>query len=164
MRHPHTALAPPYCSSFISYACITVSCRVFATTVDAAAYTQQPPLSTPISHCPIIHHSPVKLPSHLCVPLTTTWFVHFHSSPTLSLPPLPCAVGHCHPRVVEAGMKQMQVLNTNNRYLHDNIGHYAQHLRKKMPGDLSTFYFLNSGYASPLTLKLYKHTFIHTYI
>ena len=41
----------------------------------------------------------------------------------------------------------MQVLNTNNRYLHSNIGNYAQHLRMKMPGDLSMFYFLNSGYA-----------------
>ena len=28
-------------------------------------------------------------------------------------------VGHCHPRVVEAGRRQMAVLNTNTRYLHE---------------------------------------------
>jgi 4-aminobutyrate aminotransferase-like enzyme len=30
-----------------------------------------------------------------------------------------CHVGHCHPRVVAAGQRQMAVLNTNTRYLHD---------------------------------------------
>jgi hypothetical protein len=28
-------------------------------------------------------------------------------------------VGHCHPRVVKEGHKQMSILNTNMRYLHD---------------------------------------------
>ena len=31
-------------------------------------------------------------------------------------------VGHCHPRVVEAGQRQMAVLNTNTRYLHERLG------------------------------------------
>ena len=31
------------------------------------------------------------------------------------------SVGHCHPRVVEAGIRQMRVLNTNTRYLHDGL-------------------------------------------
>ena len=30
-------------------------------------------------------------------------------------------VGHCHPRVVEAGQRQMAVLNTNTRYLHERL-------------------------------------------
>src|SRR5207248_3222761 len=29
-------------------------------------------------------------------------------------------VGHCHPRVVRAAQRQLAVLNTNTRYLHDN--------------------------------------------
>ena len=30
-------------------------------------------------------------------------------------------VGHCHPRVVQAGQQQMALLNTNSRYLHSHI-------------------------------------------
>ena len=54
-------------------------------------------------------------------------------------------VGHCNKRVVEAAVKQMSTLNTNTRYLNDNIVDYAQHLRNKMPGNLGMFYFTNSG-------------------
>ena len=35
-------------------------------------------------------------------------------------------VGHCHPRVVAAGVEQMRTLNTNTRYLHDLIVLYAE--------------------------------------
>ena len=35
-------------------------------------------------------------------------------------------VGHSHPRVVEAVARQMAELNTNTRYLHDNIVRYAE--------------------------------------
>jgi 4-aminobutyrate aminotransferase-like enzyme len=35
-------------------------------------------------------------------------------------------VGHCHPHVVTAGQKQMNVLNTNTRYLHPNLVKYAK--------------------------------------
>jgi 4-aminobutyrate aminotransferase-like enzyme len=34
-------------------------------------------------------------------------------------------VGHAHPRVVEAGIAQMRLLNTNTRYLHENVVRYA---------------------------------------
>ena len=37
-------------------------------------------------------------------------------------------VGHCHPRVVEAGRRQMAVLNTNTRYLHERLVEYAERL------------------------------------
>lgn len=30
-------------------------------------------------------------------------------------------VGHCHPKVVAAACKQMTLLNTNSRYLHDYL-------------------------------------------
>lgn len=54
-------------------------------------------------------------------------------------------VGHCHPLVVHAAHEQNQVLNTNSRYLHDNIVDYAQRLSETLPEKLCVFYFLNSG-------------------
>lgn len=57
----------------------------------------------------------------------------------------PLAVGHCHPTVVQAAHEQNLMLNTNSRYLHDNIVDYAQRLSETLPEELSVFYFLNSG-------------------
>ncbi|EGW03038.1 Alanine--glyoxylate aminotransferase 2-like 2 [Cricetulus griseus] len=64
-------------------------------------------------------------------------------------------VGHCHPIVVQAAHEQNLVLNTNSRYLHDNIVDYAQRLSETLPKELSVFYFLNSGSeANDLALRL----------
>ncbi|XP_040829381.1 5-phosphohydroxy-L-lysine phospho-lyase [Ochotona curzoniae] len=64
-------------------------------------------------------------------------------------------VGHCHPLVVQAAHEQNQVLNTNSRYLHDNIVDYAQRLAQTLPDELCVFYFLNSGSeANDLALRL----------
>ncbi|MCB9137274.1 MAG: aminotransferase class III-fold pyridoxal phosphate-dependent enzyme [Caldilineaceae bacterium] len=64
-------------------------------------------------------------------------------------------VGHSHPRVVEAGQRQMQVLNTNSRYLHDNIADYAEHLLAYFPDPLSVVFFVCSGSeANELALRL----------
>ena len=67
-------------------------------------------------------------------------------------------VGHSHPRVVEAVQKQIAVLNTNTRYLHDNIVLYAEKLTSKLP--LKICYFLNSASeANELALRLARaHT------
>lgn len=54
-------------------------------------------------------------------------------------------VGHENPRVVRAGQQQMEILNTNTRYLHPNIINYAKELLKKLPKDLSVIHFVNSG-------------------
>ncbi|XP_070117695.1 ethanolamine-phosphate phospho-lyase isoform X4 [Equus przewalskii] len=54
-------------------------------------------------------------------------------------------VGHCHPEVVKAALKQMEVLNTNSRFLHDNIVEYAKRLAATLPEQLSVCYFTNSG-------------------
>ncbi|XP_058296175.1 5-phosphohydroxy-L-lysine phospho-lyase isoform X5 [Hylobates moloch] len=67
-------------------------------------------------------------------------------------------VGHCHPLVVRAAHEQNQVLNTNSRYLHDNIVDYAQRLSETLPEQLCVFYFLNSGSeANDLALRLARH-------
>ena len=69
-------------------------------------------------------------------------------------------VGHCHPRVVEAGLRQMQTLNTNTRYLHDTIITYAERLTSTLPEPLRVCYFVNSGSeANELALRLARaHT------
>ena len=56
-----------------------------------------------------------------------------------------CHVGHCHPRVVAAGQAQMARLNTNTRFLHDNIVDYAEQLLATLPDELSVCMFVNSG-------------------
>jgi len=69
-------------------------------------------------------------------------------------------VGHCHPKVVEAGLRQMQTLNTNTRYLHDTIITYAERLTSTLPEPLRVCYFVNSGSeANELALRLARaHT------
>ncbi len=69
-------------------------------------------------------------------------------------------VGHCHPRAVEAGQRQMAVLNTNTRYLHDLINRYARALCATLPENLSICYFVNSASeANELALRLARaHT------
>ena len=69
-----------------------------------------------------------------------------------------CHVGHCHPKVVAAGQKQMAKLNTNTRFLHDNIVDYAEKLLATMPEKLSVCMFVNSGSeANELAFRLAKN-------
>ena len=64
-------------------------------------------------------------------------------------------VGHAHPRVVEAGIAQMRALNTNTRYLHENVVAYAERLIALLPAHLDTVFFTNSGSESnELALRL----------
>ena len=66
-----------------------------------------------------------------------------------------CHVGHCHPHVVAAGQAQMAQLNTNTRYLHDNIVEYALRLTATLPAALSVVFLTNSGTeANDLALRL----------
>ncbi|XP_061690213.1 5-phosphohydroxy-L-lysine phospho-lyase isoform X2 [Syngnathoides biaculeatus] len=64
-------------------------------------------------------------------------------------------VGHCHPSVTKAAAEQMDLLNTNTRFLHDNLVLYADRLAATLPERLSVFYFVNSGSeANDLALRL----------
>ena len=66
-----------------------------------------------------------------------------------------CHVGHCHPRVVEAATKQIEALNTNTRYLHDDIVRYAERLAVTLPDPLAVCLFVNSGTeANELALRM----------
>ena len=69
-------------------------------------------------------------------------------------------VGHCHPKVVEAGQMQMAKLNTNTRYLYDILPAYAEKLLARFPSKLNKVFFVNSGSAaSDLAIRMAKwHT------
>src|ERR1051325_2218302 len=69
-------------------------------------------------------------------------------------------VGHCHPQVVAAGQQQMELLNTNTRYLSELIIEYAEKLTATLPDPLRVCFFVNSGSeANELALRLARaHT------
>ncbi|MCX8229901.1 MAG: aminotransferase class III-fold pyridoxal phosphate-dependent enzyme [Planctomycetota bacterium] len=69
-------------------------------------------------------------------------------------------VGHSHPKVVAAAAEQMQILNTNTRYLHEDRLRFAERLAATFPAPLSVVYLVNSGSeANELALRLAKaHT------
>lgn len=71
-----------------------------------------------------------------------------------------CHVGHCHPRVVAAAHRQMARLNTNTRYLYDQLDEYAERLCSMLPESLECCFFVNSGSeANELALRLARaHT------
>ena len=54
-------------------------------------------------------------------------------------------VGHCHPHVVAAIAKQAGRLNTNTRYLYDEVLDYAERLTGTLPAGLDVAAFVNSG-------------------
>ena len=69
-------------------------------------------------------------------------------------------VGHCHPQVVAAGQRQMELLNTNTRYLSEIVLEYAERLTAMLPEPLRVCFFVNSGSeANELALRLARaHT------
>jgi 4-aminobutyrate aminotransferase-like enzyme/Ser/Thr protein kinase RdoA (MazF antagonist) len=71
-----------------------------------------------------------------------------------------CHVGHCHPRVVEAGQQQMAALNTNTRYLHHNLVDFARRLASTMPDPLEVCFLVCTGSeANDLALRMARaHT------
>ncbi|MBP1860186.1 aminotransferase class III-fold pyridoxal phosphate-dependent enzyme [Rhizobium herbae] len=71
-----------------------------------------------------------------------------------------CHIGHAHPAVVEAMARQAATLNTNTRYLHDNIVTYAERLTATLPKELTVAGFVNSGSeANGLALRMMRaHT------
>jgi 4-aminobutyrate aminotransferase-like enzyme/Ser/Thr protein kinase RdoA (MazF antagonist) len=70
----------------------------------------------------------------------------------------PSHVGHCHPVVVKRMQKQIATLNTNSRYLHDNIVEYAKRLTATLPPSLSVCYFTNSGSeANDLAVRISRY-------
>ncbi|MDR3099605.1 MAG: aminotransferase class III-fold pyridoxal phosphate-dependent enzyme, partial [Paraburkholderia sp.] len=74
-----------------------------------------------------------------------------------------CHLGHTHPDVVAALARQAAILNTNTRYLHDNIVAYAERLTATLPPGLAVASFACSGSeANSLMLRMARnHTGSH---
>ncbi|MGA3019168.1 MAG: aminotransferase class III-fold pyridoxal phosphate-dependent enzyme [Bryobacteraceae bacterium] len=69
-------------------------------------------------------------------------------------------VGHSHPHVVEAAARQMALLNTNTRYLHEHLTGYIERLTATLPEPLRVAFLVTSGSeANELALRLARaHT------
>lgn len=64
-------------------------------------------------------------------------------------------LGHAHPAVVEAMMRQASLINTHTRYLHDGILTYAERLTATFPDPLNHAMFTCSGSeANDLALRI----------
>jgi len=57
-------------------------------------------------------------------------------------------VGHCHPQVVKAGQRHMARLNTNTRYLYDELHEFSERLLANFPEPLNKVFYVNSGSAA----------------
>ena len=69
-------------------------------------------------------------------------------------------VGHAHAHVTRAITRQLRAVNTNTRYLHDNVWLLAERLTARLPEPLRICFFVNSGSeANELALRLARaHT------
>lgn len=54
-------------------------------------------------------------------------------------------IGHCHPHLVKSVSRQLATLNTNTRYIYENIIRYSERLVSTLPDHLSACLFVNSG-------------------
>ena len=74
-----------------------------------------------------------------------------------------CHVGHSNPRVVEAGARQMALLNTNTRYVYEGLTEYLGRLAATLPEPLSVGFLVNSGSeANELAVRIARtHTGAH---
>jgi 4-aminobutyrate aminotransferase-like enzyme len=55
------------------------------------------------------------------------------------------SVGHCHPHVVEAVTRQLSMLNTHTRYLHETIVDYSQRLLATLPFEIDQVMYACTG-------------------
>lgn len=63
--------------------------------------------------------------------------------------------GHCHPKVVRAGQRTMAKLNTNTRYVYEELLVYSEKLLSKFPKKLNKVFLVNSGSAaSDLAIRM----------
>ena len=74
-------------------------------------------------------------------------------------------VGHAHPRLQALASRQLQMINTNTRYLHPAQIKFADALRARLPAHLDHFYFLTSGSeANELALRLARAPFAEFFV
>jgi 4-aminobutyrate aminotransferase-like enzyme/Ser/Thr protein kinase RdoA (MazF antagonist) len=64
-------------------------------------------------------------------------------------------VGHSHPAIAAAAERQLQLLNTNSRFLYESMVELAERIAELLPAPLDSVFFVNSGSeANDLALRL----------
>jgi 4-aminobutyrate aminotransferase-like enzyme len=64
-------------------------------------------------------------------------------------------VGHAHPKVVEAGVRQMRRLNTNSRFVYEGLAACADRITGLLPDGLDVVFFVCTGSeANDLALRI----------
>lgn len=67
-------------------------------------------------------------------------------------------IGHNHPVLVRAMQSQIARLNTNTRYLHEDLVAYAEEIIQTLPDNLQVCYFVNSGSeANDLAIRMARN-------
>ena len=67
-------------------------------------------------------------------------------------------IGHCHPEISRVISRQVRTLNTNTRYLYEELPAYAEELLALFPPSLDQVFFVNSGSeANDLALRMARH-------
>jgi 4-aminobutyrate aminotransferase-like enzyme/Ser/Thr protein kinase RdoA (MazF antagonist) len=65
------------------------------------------------------------------------------------------AIGHSHPRVAAAAVRQLRLLNTNSRFLYGSMMRFAERLAALLPPALDRVYLVSTGSeANDLALRL----------
>ncbi|WP_247045558.1 aspartate aminotransferase family protein [Arthrobacter rhizosphaerae] len=68
------------------------------------------------------------------------------------------SVGHAHPKVISAVHEQMQILNTNTRYVQESILDYSEQLLSTFPAELGHVMFTCTGSeANDLAMRVAKY-------
>ena len=70
------------------------------------------------------------------------------------------SVGHCHPYVNDAMIRQAGLLNSHSRYLHDNVLDYAEHLLSRFPAELglsNVMFTCTGSEANDLAYRIAKY-------
>lgn len=55
------------------------------------------------------------------------------------------SIGHSNPVITEAVTKQLQLINTHTRYVHENLLDYADNLVATLPSEIDRIMFMCSG-------------------
>ncbi len=64
-------------------------------------------------------------------------------------------IGHSHPRVTAAATRQLQLLNTNSRFLYESMTRFAERLAALLPAGLERVFLVSTGSeANDLALRL----------
>ncbi|PZR83822.1 MAG: hypothetical protein DLM65_01065, partial [Candidatus Aeolococcus gillhamiae] len=82
------------------------------------------------------------------IPIVRGWRQYLYDAygrPYLDVVNNVASVGHSHPRITAAAHRQLQLLNTNSRFLYDSMTAYAERIVALLPAELDTVFLVNSG-------------------